>query len=83
MERKKEFTIFQLPNKYLWAMIVTWPIYTFISSWISAAAQSVFMIAAIIWSYEEIIHGVNWFRKLLGVVVMVLMLTSLFRIIAA
>jgi hypothetical protein len=59
-------------------MIISWPIYSFTSGWISSLARVAFVAAAIIWSYEEIVHGVNWFRKLLGAVVMVIVLRDLF-----
>ena len=31
-----------------------------------AYASSVFYVALAIWAYEEAVHGVNWFRRLLG-----------------
>jgi hypothetical protein len=31
-----------------------------------AYTASVFYLAMTIWAYEELVHGVNWFRRLLG-----------------
>jgi hypothetical protein len=30
------------------------------------AASTLFYVALTIWSWEELAHGVNWFRRLLG-----------------
>ncbi len=35
------------------------------------AAQAVSYVAITIWAYEELVHGVNWFRHLLGLVYVV------------
>jgi hypothetical protein len=34
---------------------------------------SVSYLALTIWAYEELMHGVNWFRRLLGLVCMVML----------
>jgi hypothetical protein len=34
-------------------------------------ARSVSYLAMTIWAYEELVHGVNWFRHLLGLVYLV------------
>jgi hypothetical protein len=31
-------------------------------------ASAVSYLATTIWAYEELVHGVNWFRNLLGLV---------------
>lgn len=81
MAENEKFVIFQWPNKYLWAMIIAWPLTTYTNGQLQAGARSVFIVAVIIWSYEEIFHGANWFRKLLGFVVMADMLFNIFRLI--
>ncbi len=35
-------------------------------------AASVSYLAIAIWAYEELVHGVNWFRRLLGLAAMIL-----------
>jgi hypothetical protein len=36
-------------------------------------AQAVSYLAMTIWAYEELAHGVNWFRRLLGLAFLVLL----------
>ena len=40
-------------------------------------ASSVGYIALSIWAYEELVHGVNWFRRLLGLFFAVLIVIRL------
>jgi hypothetical protein len=30
-------------------------------------------LAMTVWAYEELVHGVNWFRRLLGLVYLIVM----------
>lgn len=39
----------------------------------------VFTVAIIIWAYQEISSGINWFRKLLGVAILTAISFSLFK----
>jgi hypothetical protein len=76
----KDMTIVQWPNAPLW---ISWAgsfvSMIFKTGPIHAAGMVVSMIAIIIWSYLEITAGVNWFRKGLGIVVMVWTAFSLFQ----
>ena len=36
-------------------------------------AASVSYLAMTIWAYEELLHGVNWFRRLLGLAYVILL----------
>jgi hypothetical protein len=36
-------------------------------------AASVSYLAMAIWAYEELVHGVNWFRRLLGLAYVILL----------
>jgi hypothetical protein len=80
-EQKKNFVIFQFPNLYLWVMIISWPFSRFATGLVQSVSRTVFITATIIWSYEEIVHGVNWFRKLLGAVVLGLTVVGLFKLV--
>jgi hypothetical protein len=40
-------------------------------------AAAVSHVAMAIWAYEELVHGVNWFRHLLGLVYVVSTVTHL------
>jgi hypothetical protein len=70
MDDKQDFVIFQFPNKYLWIMIITWPLSYFLSGYYSFLARAIFDVAAVVWAYLEIVDGANWFRNLLGIAVM-------------
>jgi hypothetical protein len=37
-------------------------------------AASVPYLALTIWAYEELVHGVNWFRRLLGLTFVILLI---------
>jgi len=76
-KREDRFTIAQFPNKWLWIMIITWPLGHILPGQYGVLAKTVFYVTAVIWSYEEIINGVNWFRNLLGFSVMMLVMVSL------
>ena len=73
--------IFQAPNKYVWTLVAAWLISYFTKGIIHDVAGSIFIVAGIIWAYEEIAHGVNWFRKLLGWVVLFLFIFSIIQLI--
>jgi hypothetical protein len=68
------FPIVQFPNPPL--------IITFLAGWAEmflhgsphTYAQSVSYLAETIWAYEELVHGVNWFRHLLGLVFVILLI---------
>lgn len=77
MEKEDRFIIAQFPNKWLWIMIITWPLSHIMPGQYGVLAKTVFYVAAVIWSYEEIINGVNWFRNLLGMGVMMMVMVSL------
>ena len=78
---EKPFVIAQFPNKYLWIMIVTWMVSYFTKGPIQSFSRSIFYVSAIIWSYEEIVHGINWFRQILGLAVMISVTVSIFMTI--
>lgn len=76
-QEQNRFVIAQFPNRFLWAMMVAWPISYFTTGYWSSLARAIFYAAAVVWAYEEIVHGVNWFRKLLGTTVMVLLIVGI------
>jgi hypothetical protein len=73
--------IFQKPNKHLWAMIIAWPISFITYGIVHAIAYSLFVTIGIIWAYEEITQGVNWFRKLLGWSVLIIFIANIVQLI--
>jgi hypothetical protein len=70
--------IFQKPNASIIIAALGWVISKLVRGPIGTIGAVVFTIAIIIWAYEEAVHGVNWFRKSLGWVVLLLVALSLF-----
>ena len=46
-------------------------------------ARAVFFLGLAIWAYEELVRGVNWFRRLLGAAGLVYVTASLARALGA
>ena len=73
-------TIVQKPNPLLIIFLAALIIQSFVDQGtIHQVAYATGVIAGIIWSYQEITTGVNWVRKLLGVIVLALIGFSLYR----
>jgi hypothetical protein len=70
--------IYQKPNTSIIIAAVGWVIGKLVPGPIGVMGNVVFTIAIIIWAYEEIVHGVNRFRKFLGWIVLLLVAGSLF-----
>lgn len=72
-DRKGNLVVFQSPNVF----IIIWAI-TFMLSQIirDEPLQSIFswisFVALVLWSLKEAIFGVNYFRKILGTIILVL-----------
>jgi hypothetical protein len=62
----RRFPIVQFPNLPLIVGFCAGEAGRFLSGTEHAYAQSVAYLAMTIWAYEELLHGVNWFRHLLG-----------------
>ena len=71
-KKENKFVIVQFPNLPLIIMFLAWVVSYFSQGYINLVSRSVFIVAGVIWSYEEIFHGVNWFRRILGGVVMLM-----------
>ena len=65
----ERFPIAQWPNPPLWAAIVALIVSRLAEGLVAGIAEGVFYLAIGAWAYLEIAEGVNWFRRLLGVVV--------------
>jgi hypothetical protein len=62
----RRFPIAQFPNNALIAAFVAGRIAGMLHGDGHFDAQAVSYLAMTIWAYEELAHGVNWFRHLLG-----------------
>jgi hypothetical protein len=79
LDRQGRFVIWQTPN--IWLII--WAVLTFASLFISGRLASdlsfVGDIFLVIWCLLEILKGVNYFRRLLGIVVLIFTISSIVR----
>lgn len=78
-DEKGKVVIAQLPNWQLAGAAVAWVI-QFIAKEgsIYKISRSVFIILIIFWSYEEIVHGVNGFRRILGTAVLAMTFVGIY-----
>src|SRR5665647_872010 len=72
-----KFVVWQKPNKFL----ITWLVCTVLSwflplNWFQLTIGLVGLIALIVWAGLEVWKGVNNFRKLLGVLVLLVLVVS-------
>jgi hypothetical protein len=69
----RRFPIAQFPNLPLIVAILAGEVGKFLDDSAHSYAASVSYLALTIWAYEELVHGVNWFRRLLGLAFMILL----------
>jgi len=80
-EDKNYYVILQWPNIYLWVLLGAMLVSHFSTGYVYYGSRTLIYVFGIIWAYEEIVHGANLFRKLLGTVVMGSLIVSLFVVI--
>jgi hypothetical protein len=73
----RRFPIAQFPNLPLIVAILAGEAGKFLDGSPHSYAASVSHQALTIWAYEELAHGVNWFRRLLGLAFMILLVMCL------
>lgn len=71
-------TLAQLPNASLLVAIAGFVISYIPNAFAHRFGLTLTFVALIIWSYQEIMTGVNWFRKLLGMIVLLYTAIMLF-----
>lgn len=74
-------TFFQKPNPPLIAAAVGFAIEKIADGDIQKFSLVLFISAIIIWSYQEVISGVNLFRKFLGTAVLITSMIRLFNLL--
>ena len=62
----RRFPIVQFPNLPLIVALLAGAVGAFLDGGERSYATAVSYLALTIWAYEELVHGVNWFRRLLG-----------------
>jgi hypothetical protein len=70
----RRFPIVQFPNLPLIVAFLAGETGTFLPGGAHSYAASVSYLAMTIWAYEELAHGVNWFRRLLGLAFAIIMI---------
>jgi hypothetical protein len=63
----RRFPIFQLPNPPMTAAIIAAAVALRTDGATATNARILSQLAMLVWAYEEIVSGANWFRRLLGV----------------
>ena len=78
-DRHGDVVIWQFPNKWLFG----WAVLTVISLFLHGGAGTVVSILAdislVVWALFELFQGVNYFRRGLGLVVLLFTIASLLR----
>jgi hypothetical protein len=74
-DKQGHFVVWQMPNVWLW----TWAITLFLSwfapyGFFQKTLGWVSLIALVIWAFREAVNGVNYFRRSIGVLVLVLLI---------
>jgi hypothetical protein len=70
----RRFPIVQFPNLPLILALLAGAAGAFLDGSEHSYAASVSYLALTIWAYEELVHGVNWFRRLLGLTFVILLI---------
>lgn len=75
------FVVGQFPNRPLWIALAALLAAGLANdgSRIDDFARAIFYVALTVWAYEEAVHGVNWFRRTLGVVALGLTVVGVAR----
>jgi hypothetical protein len=69
----RRFPIVQFPNLPLIVAVLAGEAGKFLDGGAHSFAVSVSYLAITIWAYEELVYGVNWFRRLLGLAYVILL----------
>jgi len=71
----RRFPIVQFPNAPLILAFLAGVLATHIHGANRSYATAASYLAMTVWAYEELARGVNWFRRLLGLAYMIIMIT--------
>jgi hypothetical protein len=70
----RRFPIVQFPNLSLIVAFLAGEAGRFLDGGARSYAAAVSYLAMAIWAYEELVRGVNWFRRLLGLAFVILLI---------
>ncbi len=77
----ERFPIVQFPNAPLAVALVAAAAADHLNEPVHAYVRSVSYLAMAVWAYEELTAGVNWFRRLLGLVFLAVTVVNVARLI--
>jgi hypothetical protein len=72
----RRFPIVQFPNLPLIVALLAGAAGKFLNGSAHFYAASVSYLATTIWAYEELVSGVNWFRRVLGLAFVILLIVG-------
>jgi hypothetical protein len=67
----RSFPIAQFPNPPLLVALAGWVLATVAGGAAHDAGRVILTVGLVVWALEEALSGVNWFRRLLGLAVLV------------
>jgi hypothetical protein len=73
----RRFPVAQFPNPPLLLAFAGWGVASESSGGAHAVGRAVFTLGLAVWAWEEALSGVNWFRRLLGVGMLIWIAASL------
>jgi hypothetical protein len=79
----RRFPIAQFPNLPLVVALIAGTAGKFLDGSAHSYAMAVSYLALTIWAYEELAHGVNWFRRILGLAFVILLIVRVARALHA
>ena len=79
----RSYPLVQFPNVPLIISLLAGTVGRFLHGSAHSYAVAVSDLALTIWAYEELVHGVNWFRRLLGLAFLGLLVVRVARALHA
>ncbi len=74
-DKNGNFVVWQKPNKFLWTWFITLFIGWFVPlGWPQKLLAWISLIALVIWAFLEATRGVNYFRRTIGTLVLILLI---------
>jgi hypothetical protein len=79
----RRFPIVQFPNLPLIVAFVAGEATKFVQGSGHSFAESVSYLAMTIWAYEELVDGINWFRRALGLAYVIILVVRVAHAVQA
>jgi hypothetical protein len=73
----RRFPIAQFPNPPLLLAFAGWGLAAVAGGAAHDAGRAIFAVGLAVWAWEEVVGGVNWFRRLLGAAALAWILVGL------